>query len=83
MGFIRGRRSRFFRGHQFPGRTVHASLADFPFPFVALRFAAVELTEGNTLKNIVGNLPPGPIPYVLKKVQGSPVIACGALSEVF
>jgi hypothetical protein len=50
---------------------LQAALADFPFPFGALRFAAVELTKGVTLRNLVDKLPLDPIPDSPRKAHGA------------
>jgi hypothetical protein len=48
-----------------------AALTDFPFPFGALGFAAVVLTKGIALRNLVDKLPPDPIPDVPGKAHGT------------
>jgi len=50
-------------GHQFARGTMQAPITNLPFLFRALGFAAVELAEGITLRNIVNELPPQPLPY--------------------
>jgi hypothetical protein len=46
-----------------------------PFPFAALRFAAVELTEGIIPRNLGDKLSLDPIPDVPKKVHGATATA--------
>ena len=51
-----------------------AAFTGLPFSFGALRFAAVELTEGIIFRNLVDNLPPDPIPDLPWKVHAATAI---------
>jgi hypothetical protein len=51
-----------------------AAFTGLPFSFGALRFAAVELTEGIIFRNFVDNLPPDPIPDLPWKVHAATAI---------
>ena len=65
----------FLRRRQFPRAALEASHTILPFPLPALRFAAVELTEGIFLRNLANKLSCGPIPDFPKEVHGATAIA--------
>ena len=68
-------RGWLIRRHQFPRRMPQAARTDLPFPFGALRFAAVELTNGILHRNIADNLSLDPNPDLPKKFHGTTAIA--------
>lgn len=63
------------RGHQLPCRMLQAAHTGLPFPYGALRFAAIELTKGMVLGNLADKLSPNTVADVSKRVHVAPPIA--------